>query len=115
MALASAVERFGYFNSRAITFSKWGSEGLNDLRGALADFNLRVAAEAVGFDQAFADESRIEKRLDAENKDRERTENDARRRLRRPSLGPLPASAAWYRRTGRRKADGRRDRFSRDA
>ncbi|HCJ30665.1 MAG TPA: hypothetical protein DHV63_15570 [Pseudomonas sp.] len=43
--LASAVERFGYFNSRAITFSKWGSEGLNDLRGALADFNLRVAAE----------------------------------------------------------------------
>ncbi|WAJ36340.1 DUF6402 family protein [Pseudomonas sp. GOM7] len=43
--LASAVERFGYFNSRPITFAKWGSEGLNDLRGALADFNLRVAAE----------------------------------------------------------------------
>lgn len=43
--LASAVERFGYFNSRSVTFPKWGSEGLNDLRGALADFNLRVAAE----------------------------------------------------------------------
>src|SRR5690606_22140727 len=32
---ASEVERFGYFNSRSINSPEWGSDGLNDLRGAL--------------------------------------------------------------------------------
>lgn len=43
--LASKAERFGYFNSRAVTFSQVGNDELNDLRGALANFNIRVVAE----------------------------------------------------------------------
>lgn len=40
----SRAEAFGYANSRAVTFDTIGDE-LNDLRGALANFNLRVIAE----------------------------------------------------------------------
>ncbi|PTS84854.1 hypothetical protein DBR00_03385 [Pseudomonas sp. HMWF032] len=40
----SKAEAFGYANSRALTFDTIGDE-LNDLRGALANFNLRVAVE----------------------------------------------------------------------
>jgi hypothetical protein len=40
----SKAEAFGYANSRAVTFETFGDE-LNDLRGALANFNLRVTAE----------------------------------------------------------------------
>ncbi|MFH6599713.1 DUF6402 family protein [Ectopseudomonas khazarica] len=42
----SKAEAFGYSNSRAITFDTIGDD-LNDLRGALANFNLRVVAEGV--------------------------------------------------------------------
>lgn len=41
---ASNAEAFGYANTRAVTFETFGDE-INDLRGALANFNLRVAAE----------------------------------------------------------------------
>ncbi|OLU28717.1 hypothetical protein BVH03_12125 [Pseudomonas sp. PA15(2017)] len=40
-----AAERFGYFNSRAVNFSQFGGGELDELRGALANFNMRVIAE----------------------------------------------------------------------
>lgn len=40
----SKAEAFGYANSRSVTFDTVGDE-LNDLRGALANFNLRVTVE----------------------------------------------------------------------
>ncbi|MFK3772938.1 DUF6402 family protein [Pseudomonas sp. NPDC089406] len=43
--LASKAERFPYFNSRSVEFNQTGDDDLNDLRGALANFNLRVIAE----------------------------------------------------------------------
>lgn len=42
-----AAEKFGYFNSRAVTFSQMGGGELDELRGALANFNIRVIAEGV--------------------------------------------------------------------
>lgn len=48
----SKAEAFGYANSRAVTFDTLGDE-LNDLRGALANFNLRVTVE--GTVNAFPD------------------------------------------------------------
>lgn len=41
------AEKFGYFNSRAVTFSQMGGGELDELRGALANFNMRVIAEGV--------------------------------------------------------------------
>jgi hypothetical protein len=41
---ASDAEKFGYANTRAVTFETFGDD-VNDLRGALANFNLRVATE----------------------------------------------------------------------
>lgn len=43
---ASKAEAFGYANTRAVTFDTIGDE-LNDLRGALANFNMRVIVEGV--------------------------------------------------------------------
>lgn len=43
---ASAAEAFGHANTRQITFDTFGDE-INDLRGALANFNLRVTAEGL--------------------------------------------------------------------
>lgn len=43
--LASKAERFQYFNTRQVIFNQTGDDELNDLRGALANFNLRVIAE----------------------------------------------------------------------
>lgn len=40
-----SAEEFGYFNSRAVTFSQLGGGELDELRGALANFNMRVIAE----------------------------------------------------------------------
>ncbi|HSX69882.1 MAG TPA: DUF6402 family protein [Pseudomonas sp.] len=48
----SRAEAFGYANSRSVTFDTIGDE-LNDLRGALANFNLRVTVE--GTVNAFPD------------------------------------------------------------
>ncbi len=42
-----AAEQFGYFNSRAVNFSQLGGGELDELRGALANFNVRVIAEGV--------------------------------------------------------------------
>lgn len=42
-----AAEKFGYFNSRAVNFSQLGGGELDELRGALANFNMRVIAEGV--------------------------------------------------------------------
>lgn len=41
----SVVEQFGYFNSRAIRMDQFGTFRLNELRGALANFNCRVFGE----------------------------------------------------------------------
>jgi hypothetical protein len=43
-SLASEAEHL-YLNSLAINFPQWSGGELNDLRGALANFNLRVTAE----------------------------------------------------------------------
>ncbi|KTT47707.1 hypothetical protein SB11R_18680 [Pseudomonas oryzihabitans] len=42
---ASAAERFGRFNTKEVVFSTFDTGSLDDLRAALANFNLRVAAE----------------------------------------------------------------------
>lgn len=42
---ASQAEKFGYFNSRAIKSSQYGNDATDELRGALANFNIRVIAE----------------------------------------------------------------------
>lgn len=42
---ASAAEKFGYFNYRKVTFAQVGDDEINELRGALANFNMRVIAE----------------------------------------------------------------------
>jgi hypothetical protein len=41
---ASDAEAFGYANTRDVTFDTFGDD-IDDLRGALANFNLRVAVE----------------------------------------------------------------------
>jgi len=43
--VASKAEAFGYSNSRVVEFNQEGDDDLNDLRGALANFNMRVVAE----------------------------------------------------------------------
>lgn len=42
---ASAAEDFGYFNSRSVMFNQTGNDEINELRGALGNFNMRVIAE----------------------------------------------------------------------
>lgn len=41
------AEKCGYFNSRSVNFSQLGGGELDELRGALANFNMRVIAEGV--------------------------------------------------------------------
>ncbi|ADD53001.1 DUF6402 family protein [Pseudomonas syringae group genomosp. 3] len=41
------AEKFGYFNSRSVNFGQLGGGELDELRGALANFNMRVVAEGV--------------------------------------------------------------------
>ncbi|WP_018927435.1 DUF6402 family protein [Pseudomonas umsongensis] len=43
--VASAVERFGYANSETIEFNQDGEDEVNELRAALANFNIHVFAE----------------------------------------------------------------------
>ncbi|TBN36944.1 DUF6402 family protein [Pseudomonas sp. BGI-2] len=45
--VASAAEKFGYFNNKTVEFEQAGSDDVNELRGALANFNLRVIAEGL--------------------------------------------------------------------
>ncbi|QDD89788.1 DUF6402 family protein [Pseudomonas oryzihabitans] len=42
---ASAAEKFGRFNTQPVVFANWDISSLSELRGALANFNMRVAGE----------------------------------------------------------------------
>lgn len=43
--VASAAERFGYSNNKVVGFERAGDDEVNELRAALANFNMRVIAE----------------------------------------------------------------------
>jgi hypothetical protein len=43
--VASAAEKFGYSNNKVVEFEQAGADDVNELRAALANFNLRVIAE----------------------------------------------------------------------
>ncbi|MEO8646594.1 DUF6402 family protein [Pseudomonas sp.] len=45
--VASAAERFGYSNNKVVEFEQAGSDEVNELRAALANFNMRVIAEGM--------------------------------------------------------------------
>jgi hypothetical protein len=42
---AVKAEKFGYFNFVTVEFDQWGTDDVNELRGALANFNVHVIAE----------------------------------------------------------------------
>lgn len=44
---AVAAEKFGYFNHFTVKFKQWGADEVNELRGALANFNVHVTAEGI--------------------------------------------------------------------
>ncbi|MBP5956444.1 hypothetical protein ICA16_12285 [Pseudomonas anatoliensis] len=43
--VASAAEKFGYSNNKVVEFEQAGADEVNELRAALANFNMRVIAE----------------------------------------------------------------------
>jgi hypothetical protein len=45
--VASVAEKFGYSNNKVVEFEQAGSDEVNELRAALANFNMRVIAEGV--------------------------------------------------------------------